>query len=334
MVRRQVSMQDIARNAGVSRSTVSFVLNERTDISIPEETRARVREAARQLGYRPNVMAQSLAKESTNLIGLVTDIASSPFAGGIINGAQQAAWRLGKFLLIVSTEGDPARDEAALEMLLERRVEGLIYATQAHKVVALPSAAREVPTVLAHCVEESGEFPSVLPDEEQGGFTATRHLIEAGHQRIALINLDTAMPAARLREAGYRRALREARIEVDDRMITVGHATANGGFHAARTLLDGGEVPTALFCANDRMAMGAYDAIKEAGLHVPDDVSVVGFDNQEIIAAYLRPALTTVALPFERMGAAAVEVLSSVHGSAGCTPLLVPCPLVKRGSVA
>lgn len=302
-------MEDIARHVGLSRSTVSFVINDRTDIRIAEETKRRVWEAVAELGYRPHAGARSLASSRTNLLGLVTDIASSPFGGGIITGAQKAAWERGQVLLIVSIDSDASADAAMLEMLLERRIEGLIYATAGHVAVSLPESAAEVPVVLVHCEDVDGRYPSIIPDEEHGGYTATKRLIEGGHRRIGLINLDAPYPSAG-RRSGYERALLEAGIDVEPALIAAGPADAGAGLELARRMLELPHPPTALFCGTDRMAMGAFDAIREAGLRIPDDVAVVGYDDQEIIAAYLRPALTTVALPFEEMGAAAVEALN------------------------
>lgn len=302
-------MDDIARRLGLSRSTVSFVINDRSDIRIGEETKRRVWEAVAELGYRPHAAARSLASRRTNLLGLVTDIASSPFGGGIITGAQKAAWERGQVLLIVSVDPDAPADTTMLEMLLERRVEGLIYATAGHIGVTLPAAAAEVPVVLVHCEDVEGRHPSIVPDEEHGGYSATRLLIDGGHRRIGLINLDAPYPSAG-RRSGYERALREAGIGVDPALISWGSADAGSGYELTRRMLQLDDAPTALFCGTDRMAMGAFDAVREAGLRIPDDVAVVGYDDQEIIAAYLRPALTTIALPFEEMGAAAVEALN------------------------
>lgn len=328
MPSRRVSMDDIARRLGLSRSTVSFVINDRTDIRIAEETKRRVWEAVAELGYRPHAAARALASQRTHLLGLVTDIASSPFGGGIITGAQRAAWARGQVLLIVSVNPDDSAD-TALEMLLERRVEGLIYATAGHIGVKLPAAAAEVPVVLVHCEDLGGRYPSILPDEEHGGYTATRRLLDTGHRRIGLLNIDAPYPGAG-RRAGYERALREAGLAVDPALVASGPAHAGAGYDLARAMLELPDRPTALFCGTDRMAMGAFDAIREASLRIPEDVAVVGFDDQEIVAAYLRPALTTIALPFEEMGAAAVEILNGdVEEFRGAT---MPGWLVERGS--
>lgn len=302
-------MDDVARHVGLSRSTVSFVINDREDIKIAARTKRRVWEAVAELGYRPHAGARSLASSRTNLLGLVTDIASSPFGGGIIVGAQRAAWERGQVLLIVSIDREAPADDQMLDMLLERRIEGLIYATAGHVAVSLPDSAAEVPVVLVHCEDADGRYPAIVPDEEHGGYAATRRLIDGGHRRIGLINLDAPIPSAGRRK-GYERALVEAGIVVNPKLIVSGSADARSGFELARQMLRVHDRPSALFCGTDRMAMGAFDAVKEAGLRIPEDVAVVGYDDQEIVSAYLRPALTTVALPFEEMGAAAVEALN------------------------
>ena len=333
--RRAVTMADVARHAGVSRSAVSFVLNDRRSVSIAEDTRDRVLAAAAELGYRPNAGARALAKKQSDWYGLVTEIVTAPFAVEIIKGAQDRALVDDKYLLIASTEADPAVETAAIERLLEQRVEGLIYAATWHRAVVLPEIAREVPTVLVNCFDAEGRYPAVVPDERTGGRRATERLLAAGHRRIGFINLDPDIPAAVGRLTGYHEVLQEAGITPRDELEISGHATAHGGYDAASALLDLADPPTALFCANDRMAMGAYDAIKERGLRIPHDVAVIGFDNQELIAGYLRPGLTTVALPFEKMGALGVELLAEIiAGQPTATgTVTVDCPLLERSSV-
>ncbi|MFI8763878.1 LacI family DNA-binding transcriptional regulator [Streptomyces sp. R-07] len=328
-------MSDVARRAGVSRTAVSFVLNDRPGAAIPDETRRRILAAIDELGYRPNAGARALAAQRSEWYGLITEIVTAPFAVDVIKGAQDRAWLDRKFLLIAASEGDRAQEAAALDKLLEQRVEGLLYATTWHRAVTLPKAAREVPTVLVNCYDAEGELPSVVPDEIGGGHRAARRLVDAGHERIGFINLDPDIPAALGRREGFERALREAGLSLDPSLVVSGHATADGGYTAACELLDRADRPTALFCGNDRMAMGAYDAIKERGLRIPDDVAVVGYDNQELIAAYLRPKLTTLALPFEAMGAKGVDMLAAL---AAGQPLdtrrvTVDCPLLERSSV-
>lgn len=340
-------MTDVAKHAGVSRTAVSFVLSNRADASISEDTRRRITEAAHFLGYRPNAGARALASQRSDWYGLVTEIVTAPFAVDIIKGAQDRAWKDHRFLLIASTDqgvadgAGPADGEqrsledAAIEKLLEQRVEGLLYAATWHRAVQVPQAVREVPTVLINCFDANGELPSIVPDEVNGGRRATRRLLEAGHRRIGFINLDPDIPAAVGRLEGYRLELASAGIALDEGLIASGHATADGGYEAVCRILDQTDPPTALFCGNDRMAMGAYDAIKERGLSIPQDIAVIGFDNQELIAAYLRPKLTTVALPFEEMGALGVQSLSQLTAGQPITAhkQMVDCPLLERFSV-
>ena len=192
-----------------------------------------------------------------------------------------------------------------------------------------------MPTVLVHCFDEAATLHSVIPDEAQGGYAATMRLIGAGHYRIGLINLDPVIPAAIGRRAGYIRALDQAGMGLDEKLIINEDGEADQGFRAASSLLDSAVPPTAIFCATDRMAMGAYDAIKERGFRIGEDISVVGFDNQEVIASYLRPSLKTVALPFRQMGATGVALLAKLAANRDLTPLqhIVECPLVERTSV-
>ena len=332
---RAVTMKDVADHAGVSRTAVSLVLNDRHDVTLAQDTRERVLSAASELGYRPNAGARALAQQRSDWLGLVTEIVTAPFAVDVIKGAQDRAMADGKYLLIASTESDPAAETAAIERLLEQRVEGLLYAATWHRAVVVPEIAREVPTVLVNCFDAEGRFPAVVPDEREGGHRATQRLLRAGHRRIGFVNLDPGIPAAIGRREGYINALHGAGIVPDEALEVTGHATADSGFAATEQLLDLPEPPTAIFCANDRMAMGAYDAIKERGLRIPQDVAVIGFDNQELIAGYLRPGLTTVALPFEQMGAIGVDLLAAITaGESTDTKIVtVDCPLLERSSV-
>ncbi|WP_314323660.1 LacI family DNA-binding transcriptional regulator [Paenarthrobacter ilicis] len=342
---RGVTMNDVAKHAGVSRTAVSFVLSNRENASISEETRARINHAVQELGYRPNAGARALASQRSDWYGIVTEIVTAPFAVDIIKGAQDQAWLDRKFLLIAPSDQADAvgpnkgLEDAATEKLLEQRVEGLLYAATFHRAVHVPASANEVPTVLINCFDADGKLPSIVPDERAGGRIAVERLLRAGHRRIGIINLDPNIPAAVGRLQGARDALEASGLTLDPELVVSGNATADGGYEAACRILDrypaGAGRPTALFCLNDRMAMGAYDAIKERGLTIPADIAVIGFDNQELIAAYLRPKLTTVALPFEKMGALGVQTLAAL--TAGQPILadqqLVDCPLLERSSV-
>ncbi|GAB3755093.1 LacI family DNA-binding transcriptional regulator [Zhihengliuella somnathii] len=332
---RAVTMADVARTAGVSRAAVSFVLNERSDISIPEATRERVLATAAQLGYRRNAAARALASQRSGLFGLVTEIVTSPFAADIITGAQRRAWEDERFLLIAPSEDDEAMESAAIEKLLEQRIEGLIIAASWHQAIRVPENAHQVPCVLVHCYDESGRLPSIVPDEESGGRAAARELLAAGHREIGHLTLPLGIPAQVGRLRGFASELSAASVPLPDQRIIAGDGTAESGYRGAAELLDGPNPPTALFCGNDRMAMGAYDAAKERGLRIPHEISIIGFDDQRALADSLRPGLTTVALPFEEMGAAGVRKLTELTAGSQKTSshLALDCPLRQRSSV-
>lgn len=333
----RVSIRDVAGRAGVSVTTVSHVLNDAPGKRISDETRERVRAAAEALGYQPNGVARSLRLQRSQILALVSDeIATTPHAGQIILGAQEAASRRGWLLMFVNSGGDAATEAAEIRALQQRQVDGFLYATMYHREVDLPAELAGSPTVLLDARSSDRSLPSVAPDEMAGGRIATQTLLDAGHRRIGLVlNVDD-IPATRGRLAGYRAALTEAGLAVDDGLVAAAASETGGGLEAARALLDLPDRPTAIFSFNDRMAMGVYHAAAERGLRIPEDLSVVGFDNQELIADGLRPGLTTVALPHYEMGAWAVDALIRRIESPEAEPeqVLLPCPLVVRESVA
>ena len=311
---------------------VSYVVNDKKGARIGAEARQRVLDAVKELGFRPNALAKTLSSGSSNFIGLVADaIATTPFAGQIIHGAQDEAWKHGFVLLVANTEGDLAAEEAAISMMLEHKVRGILYSTWYHRAVTAPSALHETEYVLVDCFDTTTPAPAVVPDEREGGHTATRMLIEAGHTRIAFVNTTTPSPARSGRLAGYRDALHEAGISFDPSLVLDAAPEQEGGYSAAGRIRQLGV--TGVFCHNDRVAMGLYDGLRELGLTIPDDVAVVGFDNQEVIAAHLRPPLSTVALPHYELGAAGVRVLLGVQDAPVGSPLSVSCPPVPRASV-
>ncbi len=332
-----ITMQDVADLAGVSKTTVSFVINNKPNTNIPSETRDRVWAAVAALRYRPNRLAQSLRGKRSGIIGFVTDqIAITPHAGKIFEGAQDLAWEHNRILLLVNTKGVPDVEETAVEMLLERQVEGIILATMYHRAIQPPEAVREVPTVLLDCYVEDRSLPSVVPDEMDGGRRATEVLLQKGHRRIAYINNAGPVPASIGRLAGYRAALEAAGVPFDEQLVCVGNSDPAGGYRCTLELMALPDPPSAIFCFNDRMAMGAYDALRKLNLEVPDDVAVIGFDNQELIAANLYPPLSTMELPHYEMGRWAFQHLIQLQeGMAPPEPVQqkLACPYIERASV-
>ncbi|MCU1525783.1 MAG: transcriptional regulator, LacI family [Microbacteriaceae bacterium] len=340
---KSVGIRDVAEKAGVSVTTVSHVLNDTPHTRVAEETRVRVRDAARTLGYGPNRMAQALRTNRSGLIGLLSEeIATTPHAGRIILGAQDAAREHDLTLVIINTEreaeGSSHRDD--VQALIDRQVDAILYATMYHRRVSLPPNMQGLPAVLIDSTDRAGIVPAVVPDEVGGAVAAVTHLVEAGHTRIGFLNNDDDVPATHLRFAGYRQVLHEHGIPFEETLVASSPSETLPGYALAHEMLSRRERPTALFCYNDRMAMGAYRAAMELGLEIPRDLSIVGFDNQELIAANLFPGLTTVALPHYEMGAWAVETLVHlIHGEAeyrllADKPTLLHCPLVIRDSVA
>ena len=330
-------MRDVAAAAGVSVTTVSHVLNEVPGKRIPTQTRDRVRAAAEGLGYRHNHLARGLRLGRSQTLALVSDVvATTPFAGQMILGAQEAAAKVGWVLMLVNTSRDPALEEREIRSLLERQVDGFLYATMFHRIVEVPRLLADTPTVLLDARSVDGSVSSVVPDEVTGGRTAVEELLRHGHRRIGfLTNLDD-IPATTGRLEGYRQALAAAGIAFDERLVVADASDSHGGERAARRLLTGPDRPTGIFCFSDRMAMGAYHVAAELGLRIPQDLSVVGFDNQAFVADGLRPELTTLALPHYEMGAwAAEQLLQEIDVEAPVTPShqSLPCPIVRRSSV-
>lgn len=331
------TMWEVAQLAGVSQATVSLVLNKVDGGRVAEATRARVMDAVAELGYRTNAYAKSLRSGQSGMIGFISDeVASAPFAGRLLKGAQLCAWEAGNVILGVDTFDENELEAAAIDMMLSYRVEGVVYASMYHRVVDLPASLKGVPVVVLNAQDRAGQVPSVFPDEELGGYTATRHLIEAGHTRIGMINIqasDSELPAGIGRLAGYERALTEAGLDVDQRLIRYGTGIVEDGLDHTRNLMGERNRPTAIFCGNDRTAWGAYRALESLGMSAPLDCSIVGFDNQDTLAPFLSPGLTTVELPFERMARKAVQLLLDKPNS---EPTQYPtrCSLIPRESVA
>lgn len=219
------TMHDVAASADVSQAVVSIVLSGSYAGRASETTAQRVRDAASELGYRPNLQAKSLKTGRTEIIGLVGDeVATSPFSGMMIKGAQDRAWQEHHTLMTVDTGGDDALERAAVETMLSHQVHGILYTAMFHREVKIPRAALDTRVVCLNARDVEGRAPSVVPDEVTGGYEATRALLDAGHTRIAMINIHSTIPAAVGRLEGYRRALSEAGLARDP--LSCGPGTA------------------------------------------------------------------------------------------------------------
>jgi LacI family transcriptional regulator len=338
---RRPTSRDVAQLAGVSHTAVSFVFNGRAKGNLSERTQERIRAAAEQLGYRPNAVARGLRRSRTAVVGLITDeIASSPFAGRLLRGAMETAWNRDHLVVTVDSGGDPEKEEAAVTELLDRRVDGIVYAAMSLRPVTVPDGLRRTRTVLANCLADDGSLPAVIPAERAGGHAAAQVLLDAGHRRIASVGgLHTDDIASAERLLGFREALGAAGVAVDDGWIVRGGGEISSGYQGSLALLaevPAARRPTGVVCFNDRVAAGVLHAAARLGLRVPEDLSVVGYDDQEHMAAYLSPPLTTVALPHRAMGEAAVRLLLDAIDTETEPPVTVHrlrCDLVSRGSV-
>lgn len=326
----RVTMKEVALHAGVSQSTVSFVLNGNDDMRISAETRRKVLKAVRDLGYRPRGAGRPPKAAGQRVIGLMFDeIATSTFASISIEGVQEEGWKSGVLVEVIMTGGDPDHEAAALRKWSADRVEGVIYASILTRRVTPPEALAKHRAILMNCYDPDGRYASVVPAERRGGEAATRMLIEAGHRRIAFISGEPWMEASDQRMEGYERALRAANLPVDPALIAEGNFLPSGGHAATHRLLDAVR-PDAIFCANDLMAVGCYEALKERGETVGKSIAVFGYDDQEI-AQHLNPPLSTVLLPHREMAQWCAARLLDRELPA-VTTLRMECPCVVRAS--
>jgi LacI family transcriptional regulator len=329
--RGRLTMKDVARAAGVSQTTVSFVLNGAEDMRIAAETRARVLEVAAALGYRPRSAGRPPALEALRVIGVVVDeIATSPFLAISIDGMQERAWSAGVMLEVAMTGGDRAYETSILRKWAADRIEGVVYASILTREATVPESLTRHRAVLLNCHDPDGRFACIVPAERRGGEAATAALIEAGHRRIAFISGEPWMEASQQRQEGYTRAIAGAGRPLEPALIVEGNFMPSGGRTATLALMAATDPPDAIFCANDLMALGAYEALKELGLKVGPDVAVMGYDDQEL-AQHLEPALSTVLLPHREMGHLAIETLLG-PGPLEPVETRVACPLVLRRS--
>jgi LacI family transcriptional regulator len=337
-LRRRPTMTDVAAIAGVSQSSVSLALNRMVGARISDATRARVIEAARSIGYELPAARRAFLKGTgrASIAYLVDEISTSPHPVVNLDGARDSAWESGYLVSAYVTRSN--RDlEAATIAAIKRDPStiGVIYSTIFTREASPPRSLDGVPTVLLNCYTADERFPSVVPGEEAGAFAATTYLLRKGHRRIGFINGEPWMDASADRLKGYARALSEAGIAFDASIVRDGDWLPAQGHRHARDLIAQTPRPTAIFCANDLMAMGALEAAAQAGLRVPEDISIMGYDDQEL-ARYTNPPLSTLVLPNYEMGRRAVELLLDIARGAGApaASIRIDGPLVERASVA
>ncbi|MFT9112140.1 MAG: LacI family DNA-binding transcriptional regulator [Bifidobacterium psychraerophilum] len=318
-----VTMKEIAERTGVSVSSVSLVLNNRDMGRIKPDIASRIREEAKRLGYRPNRIASSMRTNRTRILGFISDeIATTPFAGRLILGAQDAARAFGYTLLTVNTNGEKALESSEIETLKQYGVDGFLYARMFNQRTSVPGTLRDYPLVLVDATDVEGELPSIVPDEVKIGKDITERLIDAGCRRIAYIGLDDDIAAQVGRFKGYRQALAERGLAFDERLVTNPVIGAEAMASTERLMDD--LHPDGFFCFNDARAWGVYQAAAWHKLAVGKDLSVIGVDNHQVLAETLSPYLTTVELPHYEMGCWGTRKLISLIEDRDVSDVLPP----------
>ena len=332
---RAASIRDVAEKAGVSPSTVSKALNNAPHVT--PETRRRVLEAAAALSYRPNSIARSLKTKRTRTVGLVTDDLGDAFTMPMMRGVEIAASEAGVSVFLCNSYGERDGEQAHLEALLDKQVDAIILMS-GYRVRERGAPARALtglPVVYLYQYTNEVQVPSIVPDDTGGGVLAVEHLLELRHREIVMINGPQHFQAARDRAVGFRSALQRAGIDWHDELVSGGDWSMVTGYQAARRFLERPVPPTAIFCASDVIALGAIAAAYERQMRVPEDLSIVGFDDR-LLASQAQPPLTTIALPLFEMGrvAGSIAVGSTPPGGQVVGLRTVPCSLVRRSTTA
>ncbi len=302
-----IKLEDIAKETGFSISTVSRVLSN-SNYPVSEPIREKVLRVAATMGYEPNIAARSLRTDRTNTIGIIVDDLLSPFTPPIVRGIQDSLNQNGFLSLIVNSDWDPYQEQAAIKTLLSRPVDGIIFVEYSHQATSDVLERSNKPRVFVHRLFGSPIKNSVVPDDYYGASLATEHLINLGHHAIGYINGPENWHTCRARLSGYQDTLIRHHLPFEPALVQPGDWEIESGYAAAKNLLALAARPTAIFAANDLMALGAIYAIQDSGLNVPGDVAVVGYDNRNFTKT-VRPRITTVSMPVIEMGGVAAELL-------------------------
>jgi len=337
IARASVTIRDVANHAGVSPATVSRVLN--GGYPVAEIKRTQVEKAVRELGYIRNAHAQALRRTSTGVVGVIIHDVADPFFAEIVAGIQEVAAASGALVVLCNSLRNPDSEIRYLEMLRGQRVDAVVVAGGAFENSSYRKALQQqisdlnrqgTPIVL--CGRSSRSTDAVWPDNRGGAEVLTRHLLESGHRAIAEVMGPPNFSTTKERSAGHRAVLSGAGVTHDPSLVATGHFTRDGGYEATKELLAGRARFTAIFAANDLMAMGALAALRESGLRVPDDVSLIGFDDVPTVRDVV-PGLTTVSVPMREMGRRSIRI-GLAGADRGPRMEMLPVHLVKRESVS
>ncbi|BBG60637.1 sugar-binding domain protein [Providencia rustigianii DSM 4541] len=327
-------MKDVARLAGVSTSTVSHVINQNRYVS--ESITSRVKSAIEQLNYAPSALARSLKMNRTNTIGMLLTTSNNPFFAEVVRGVERSCYELGYSLILCNTEGDLQRMDHSLETLLQKRVDGLLIMCTEVQGPSKNVFSRypSVPTVMMDWSPFELDGDVIQDNSFLGGEIATRYLIDAGFSRIACIAGPQDKSPARARYQGFIQAMQHASLDVHDEYVIFSDFEFAGGFESMNKLLELPNPPEAIFAGNDAMAVGAYQAIFQKGMKVPEDISIIGYDDIDL-SSYMIPPLTTVHQPKDELGQQAVNKLIHRMDNPDAEPsVLVLTPkLIERQSV-
>ena len=312
-----ISIKDIARSANVSHSTVSRALN--NSPRVKSETVERIRQIAEQSGYRGSAIARSLATRRTMTIGVVVTTIADLFAAGVVSGIETVAGDHGYSVFLANSNADPEREMRVVRTFEERRVDGIIVTASRVGALHLPLLSRmNVPIVLLNNQHPSDFAHSVMIENFSASYEATTHLVDLGHHKIAYIGDRNGRQSDTERFGGYRQGLDSGNLPFQPEYVLYGSGTPESGKEAMAAFLKLPEPPTAVFCYDDMTALGAIRQIHSAGLHVPGDISVVGFDDLSILQ-FTEPPLTTIRQPMSQMGRLAMEAMLDLLSGSGAT---------------
>ncbi len=329
---RRPTIHDVARKAGVTVGTASKALNGRG--ALREETRERVRAAAREIDFRPNELMLSLQRGRTFTVGFVTEDPEERFTMPLLSGIESALGEARVLVYFARLTGEPQQERQVIDALLSKRIEGLIYSrTRIDAGPPVDVGSYPTPIVYVDTLVTDPDALSVIPDDAQGGALAARHLLDQGRTRIAHLTGPADWVSTQLRVEATRQVLHAAGLPFPDHRTVFGEWTEVFGYEAITTLLERDPAIDGLFAGNDRIARGAMERLVRLGVRVPEDIAVVGFDNLRLIVEQAHPPITSVDMNLAELGRTAVQhLLAMIAGESRSGVIRVPCSLVVRGS--
>ncbi|MCU4677024.1 LacI family DNA-binding transcriptional regulator [Catenovulum sp. 2E275] len=336
-----VTIKQVAKRAGVSFKTVSRVVN--NDPTVKPENREKILAAIEELGYQPNIAARMIRKKKSDVIGFISDeISTTPSSVDIIRGAQDMAWEKGKTLMVFNLNQKDANPAQLFDECTQHRAEGVIYGAMYHQAVELPETFSKLPTVMVNCFDPLQKYPAIVPDDRQAAYYITRQLLAKGYKRIAFLNLNPDIIAAKLRLAGFQQALTEHGLDESQAIVkTVEQVNDNEVIDVTREVtLDVLEnfKPDAILCGKDLVAVRVYFVLESLKMKIGKDIGVASFDNWDVIPDILVPGLSTMSLPYYEMGRRAVQKIIQAAADKEKTqlesiePERITCLLASRAS--